>query len=226
LEGFGRDLRGSFSGPTNLLINQLYGQIARGPAAPPLPEPPTGWAPPYRPGLPAPDVITPRPADTSYVRSAPLDPQQAAARMRPALPPGSFPTDASGVTIPDLAGQVRRGQYRINSRYQLPAGPQPHVGGPHVVGYESPGVTPEVTMDDPSAVRAVRAKPARVTPARPNAADVIPIKDPSTGVTHYILRPPKLTGQAKGGLAKSDEHLQTIARRTYTREAALRRLRG
>ena len=63
-----------------------------------------------RRALPSPDIITPPPADTSYVRSAGLAPHQTVEAMRPALPMATAPfmqEGRGGVVIPDILGGQR-----------------------------------------------------------------------------------------------------------------------
>jgi hypothetical protein len=209
--------------------------------------------PAYRAGVPSPGtpIVNVPMDDASSVRAVPLAPHQAAAAMRPALPSSSFPTGASGVTIPNLAGEIARGVGRLESRHQLPAGPQPAAGGPRITGYESPGVTPEVTMDDPSGIRITTGAPLKRAPLKPlpssrglpaqgpsrevdplgsssgDITDWVVMKDPTTGKLTYFPRPKPLIlpQQAKGGAAKSDGYLRGLERKAYSREAALRGLR-
>ena len=110
-------------GGADALIQSLYRQA---PEAEPLPLP--GGAYPRASAshmIGPPSIVTPPPADTSFVRSAPLTAEQQTTRMLKALPPGTAPF-TQGTSVPDIMGQARTAMGRdINGPRRIePPNPQ------------------------------------------------------------------------------------------------------
>jgi hypothetical protein len=192
-------------------INLAFKKGAIGPAqftgAPDYPVPylkglPQVFRPDYRP------PGAPPQGDTSYVRSAPAYPAPPTTRALPS-PTIKTPPPADTNYIPGQEGKVAdTSAVRSVPAERIPAPPTRRISQGPSRPVPSPGTAASSSSGD--------------------VLNLVPVKDPSTGEVHYYPRPKPLVlpEQAKGGRAKSDAHLRAIERRAYSRQAALRGLRG
>jgi hypothetical protein len=135
-----------FRGVSDPLIRRAFANVAD---APPFPMPPPAQSTNL---LTSGSIITPPPANGSFVRIVPLTALQASQVMRRALPPGSAPF-SQGTIVPDIAGKPGPMTGRM-----IEAGPQPPIGGPMQVGQTRVGqAPPDILMGDTSRLEIVDA---------------------------------------------------------------------
>lgn len=171
-----RQLMNPMEGKTNGMLRALYGQL---PEAAPIPMPPE-----IAPGGPTTPIVpgyNPRqlPKGTAPFTQGTSAPDLAGQMQRgygqtinqpPGLPPGTAPF-TQGTSVPDIPGQVKAGAYEMYRRPRLPEGPTTR-GLP----------SPETQSSSPSG----------------DVLDLVAVKDPSTGETHYYQRPKPLTPPEQG----------------------------